>query len=556
MSSKLLSLFFVLFLTSNYSLAQTRDYFIGFTDRNGSTYSLQQPLQFLSQRAIDRRLRQSIPIMDNDLPVNSNYLDSLTARGAILLNSVKWLNGVTVRCDSATLAQLQSLPFVRQSLPVMRLASSGKTVDKRMEEVVPALPQNMLRTQLLDYGLGDRQVRQMNANFLHDQSFLGQGMLIAVFDAGFNSSDIIPAFDNLRNANGILYTWDFVARNSAVYEDDSHGTAVLSCMAADVSGQLIGTAPSAQYILLRTEDANSEFIIEEYNWATAAAFADSAGVDIINSSLGYTEFDDGAMNHTYADMNGNVCPSSIAADVAASKGILVVNSAGNQGNSFWRYISAPADADSILAVGAVDSAGYKASFSSWGPSSDGDIKPNVATMGRRAAVASFDGSYGTSSGTSFSSPVLAGAAACLWQAHPTKTNMEVKRAIEQSANYFNSPGDSLGYGIPNFLNAYLQLGGTTFDLSANDALVSVSPNPFTDELRIAFYAAASQSLNLRLFDMSGRLVAEQSATVTGGTFNALLLTLPTLPPSGVYQLEIQGADTRFLRKVVAVGANR
>jgi subtilisin family serine protease len=556
MSSKLLSLFFVLFLTSNYSLAQTRDYFIGFTDRNGSTYSLQQPLQFLSQRAIDRRLRQSIPIMDNDLPVNSNYLDSLTARGAILLNSVKWLNGVTVRCDSATLAQLQSLPFVRQSVPVMRLASSGKTVDKRMEEVVPALPQNMLRTQLLDYGLGDRQVRQMNANFLHDQSFLGQGMLIAVFDAGFNSSDIIPAFDNLRNANGILYTWDFVARNSAVYEDDSHGTAVLSCMAADVSGQLIGTAPSAQYILLRTEDANSEFIIEEYNWATAAAFADSAGVDIINSSLGYTEFDDGAMNHTYADMNGNVCPSSIAADVAASKGILVVNSAGNQGNSFWRYISAPADADSILAVGAVDSAGYKASFSSWGPSSDGDIKPNVATMGRRAAVASFDGSYGTSSGTSFSSPVLAGAAACLWQAHPTKTNMEVKRAIEQSANYFNSPGDSLGYGIPNFLNAYLQLGGTTFDLSANDALVSVSPNPFTDELRIAFYAAASQSLHLRLFDMSGRLVAEQSATVTGGTLNALLLTLPTLPPSGVYQLEIQGADTRFLRKVVAVGANR
>jgi len=556
MSSKLLSLFFVLFLTSNYSLAQTRDYFIGFTDRNGSTYSLQQPLQFLSQRAIDRRLRQSIPIMDNDLPVNSNYLDSLTARGAILLNSVKWLNGVTVRCDSATLAQLQSLPFVRQSVPVMRLASSGKTVDKRMEEVVPALPQNMLRTQLLDYGLGDRQVRQMNANFLHDQSFLGQGMLIAVFDAGFNSSDIIPAFDNLRNANGILYTWDFVARNSAVYEDDSHGTAVLSCMAADVSGQLIGTAPSAQYILLRTEDANSEFIIEEYNWATAAAFADSAGVDIINSSLGYTEFDDGAMNHTYADMNGNVCPSSIAADVAASKGILVVNSAGNQGNSFWRYISAPADADSILAVGAVDSAGYKASFSSWGPSSDGDTKPNVATMGRRAAVASFDGSYGTSSGTSFSSPVLAGAAACLWQAHPTKTNMEVKRAIEQSANYFNSPGDSLGYGIPNFLNAYLQLGGTTFDLSANDALVSVSPNPFTDELRIAFYAAASQSLHLRLFDMSGRLVAEQSATVTGGTLNALLLTLPTLPPSGVYQLEIQGADTRFLRKVVAVGANR
>ncbi len=556
MSSKLLSLFFVLFLTSNYSLAQTRDYFIGFTDRNGSTYSLQQPLQFLSQRAIDRRLRQSIPIMDNDLPVNSNYLDSLTARGAILLNSVKWLNGVTVRCDSATLAQLQSLPFVRQSLPVMRLASSGKTVDKRMEEVVPALPQNMLRTQLLDYGLGDRQVRQMNANFLHDQSFLGQGMLIAVFDAGFNSSDIIPAFDNLRNANGILYTWDFVARNSAVYEDDSHGTAVLSCMAADVSGQLIGTAPSAQYILLRTEDANSEFIIEEYNWATAAAFADSAGVDIINSSLGYTEFDDGAMNHTYADMNGNVCPSSIAADVAASKGILVVNSAGNHGNSFWRYISAPADADSILAVGAVDSAGYKASFSSWGPSSDGDTKPNVATMGRRAAVASFDGSYGTSSGTSFSSPVLAGAAACLWQAHPTKTNMEVKRAIEQSANYFNSPGDSLGYGIPNFLNAYLQLGGTTFDLSANDALVSVSPNPFTDELRIAFYAAASQSLHLRLFDMSGRLVAEQSATVTGGTLNALLLTLPTLPPSGVYQLEIQGADTRFLRKVVAVGANR
>ncbi|MEY4595017.1 MAG: hypothetical protein RIQ47_1427, partial [Bacteroidota bacterium] len=476
-------------------------------------------------------------------------------RGATLLNSIKWFNGVTVRCDSVTLLQLQTLPFVRQTVPVLRTVSSGKKIDKKLDESILVIPENLMRSQTSDYGIGQRQVIQLHADFLHDQSLNGQGMLIAVMDAGFNSADVIAAFDDLRNNNGIVSTWDFVAGNPSVYEDDSHGTSVLSCMAANVSGQLIGTAPSANFILLRTEDANTEYIIEEYNWAAAAAYADSAGVDVINSSLGYTEFDDGAMNHTYADMNGNTCPISIAADIAASKGMLVVSSAGNWGNSFWRYISAPADADSILAVGAVDSAGYKASFSSWGPSADGDIKPNVATMGRQAAFARADGTYGTGNGTSFSSPILAGAAACLWQAHPNKTNMEVKRAIEQSASYYNNPGDSLGYGIPNFMSAYLLLGGTTLQLSARDSLLSISPNPFSDRLLVSFYSATAQRVTVRMFDISGRLITEQMESAAAGQISPFELKLPSILQSGIYQLEIRGTNSRYLRKVVALENN-
>ncbi len=377
-------------------------------------------------------------------------------------------------------------------------------------------------------------------------------MTSAILDAGFYSVDQLSPFDSIRAGGQILGTWDFVANDASVYEDNSHGMSVLSCIAGNVPGQLIGTAPHSDFWLLRSEDAPTENIIEEYNWVSAAEFADSAGADLISSSLGYSTFDDSTMSHTYADMNGNTCPASIGADIAASKGILVLVSAGNLGNSAWHYISAPSDADSVLSVGSVDSAGYKSGFSSWGPSSDGNVKPNVAAKGSQTTIANTDGSIGQGSGTSFSCPVLAGSAACLWQAHPGKTNMEVLHAIEQSANYFNTPGDSLGYGIPNFIVADLLLGGTILDLSSEDNLLSVFPNPFGQDFEISFYSSTNQTIHLSLIDEIGQEVGASDVEINGGKISNISFPSLSGVHAGIYFVRVISKSKSYLRKIVKI----
>jgi subtilisin family serine protease len=463
---------------------------------------------------------------------------------------VKWFNGITVRCDSSLLPSILALPFVSDAQPVKR--SSRPRIQKSMyTDGGPFLAPALLRNSSFDYGGAFRQIRQLNGDFLHDLQFTGQGMLIAVLDAGFNSADMVPAFDNLRNSNRILTTWDFVAQEASVYEDDAHGTSVLSCMAADVPGQMVGTAPGASFLLLRSEDATAEYLAEEYNWAAAAAFADSSGADLISSSLGYTQFDDPSQDHVYNDLDGNTCPATRAADIAAAKGILVLSSAGNLGNSTWHYISVPADADSILAVGAVDSMGYMAAFSSWGPSADGRVKPDVAAMGRKATVTFFDGSFGVSNGTSFSCPILAGAAACLWQAHPGKNNVDILNAIRQSAGYYSAPGDSLGYGIPDFLSAHTYLGGTVLTGYYGEGILGTYPNPFTDRLQIDYYSASGQTISLTVFDVAGREVLTEQFQATANFINKIDLKLPQLA-AGSYQVVLRSSDQVFTRPVLKV----
>jgi len=506
-------------------------YFISFSDKNNTPYSVSTPSDFLSAKAISRRITQNIPVLQNDLPVDPAYILAVQNTGAVVLNRSKWYNGIIIDCDSATLQAVTALPFVNSSTAVNRIGRSSGKIDKFKTNSVPYNSSGSLaRTQSFDYGGSFNQIHLMNGEYLHDAGFKGEGMTIAILDAGFYSVDQLSPFDSIRAGGQILGTWDFVANDASVYEDNSHGMSVLSCIAGNVPGQLIGTAPHSDFWLLRSEDAPTENIIEEYNWVSAAEFADSAGADLISSSLGYSTFDDSTMSHTYADMNGNTCPASIGADIAASKGILVLVSAGNLGNSAWHYISAPSDADSVLSVGSVDSAGYKSGFSSWGPSSDGNVKPNVAAKGSQTTIANTDGSIGQGSGTSFSCPVLAGSAACLWQAHPGKTNMEVLHAIEQSANYFNTPGDSLGYGIPNFIVADLLLGGTILDLSSEDNLLSVFPNPFSQDFEISFYSSTNQTIHLSLIDEIGQEVGASDVEINGGKISNI--SFPSL--SGVH----------------------
>ncbi|HMT29735.1 MAG TPA: S8 family serine peptidase, partial [Bacteroidia bacterium] len=318
----------------------------------------------------------------------------------------------------------------------------------------------------------------------------------------------------------------------------------------NVPGELIVTAPGASYFLLGSENAPAEALIEEYNWSSAAEYADSAGADIINSSLGYTLFDDPSQNHSYADLDGNTTPITIAADIAASKGMVVCNSAGNEGNGAWFHISAPSDADSILGVGAVDPFSMYAQFSGKGPSADGDIKPNVAAQGAQTIVADPWNGVGVfpANGTSFSSPVLAGMVACLWQCHPNATNMQIINAVQQSASQVLNPDSLLGYGIPDFPMACLILSGLNPGAVNNGDNLAVNANPFGDELSFNFYTNTRQNINIRLVNYLGQIVYNSNYEVLGLSNNTI--TIPAHFAKGVYVLEIESKDNLIAKKVV------
>jgi serine protease AprX len=532
----ILTLALLLASTNAFSQFSSKRFFIRFTDKNNSPYSISSPSAYLSSRAQQRRTNQGIVINQQDLPVNPQYMDSLRNRGATLYNHSKWLNGVTISVPSqTTLNNILTLPFVLSSTHIKKpVASTGRNkfeVDLRNNN-----PANEL--QAYNYGLSYNQIHIMNGDYLHNLGYHGEGIIIALLDAGFDDASTQSAFDSLRARNGILGTWDFTNNESDVYttnNDDAHGAGVLSCIAGNVPGQLVGTAPMADFYLLRSEDAPTENIIEEYDWASAAEYADSAGADIISSSLGYTQFDDSTMNHTYADMNGHTCPSSIAANVAFSKGMLVVVSAGNEGSHAWHYISAPSDADSAMSIGAVDANGYHASFSSWGPSSDGDVKPNVCAQGA-GTIISWYGTIQPGNGTSFAGPVLAGSAACLWQAFPGLNNHQIKDAIQRSANYFSNPNDSLGYGIPNFMLAYEMLS-VNENAGMYDALV-VYPNPVNGDLKFILEGAHSREMSIEIYDAVGKLIYSDKREMNYNSFN--LITLPQVQnfSKGIYILKV------------------
>jgi hypothetical protein len=301
---------------------------------------------------------------------------------------------------------------------------------------------------------------------------------------------------------------------------------------------LIGTAPEASYMLFRTEDSNLETLIEEDNWAAAAEYADSAGVDIINSSLGYTIlYDDTLNSHSYADMDGNSTIITKAADLAASRGILVINSAGNSGSNDWYYIGAPADGDSVLSVGAVNAFGDIASFSSRGPSYDGRIKPNVCAQGVLAVVADLDSTIRVANGTSFSAPIIAGLSACLWGALSTDIinidNMTLFQSIQQSAHLFQNPNDSLGYGIPNFYQAYLN----SLSLSDDMNNINLYPNPYLDKFSI--YNHLHSKLQIDIFNNMGALIFSKYVNVEKSII--VIDELANIAP-GIYFIKINQSE--------------
>jgi serine protease AprX len=469
----LLSLFFSLVLPAQNAAPDS--YWVQLKDKKGTPYLISQPEAFLSQRSIDRRLRQHILIDETDLPVSPVYLDSLKNRGLEIVHTSKWLNGATVRtADTTLIKKIATLPFVAlvQLTKPANVLKSTKNKFSTEEASIEFDPTK--------YGTAMRQLTQLNGQYLHRQGFRGKGIQIAILDAGFLNANTFTAFDSLRNSNRILGTRDFVDPKDDIYKQNYHGMSVLSCMSGNVPGSLIGTAPDASFYLLRSEDAATEYLIEEDNWVAAAEYADSLGVDIINSSLGYNQFDDPRMNHSYADLNGKKTRVTQGANMALQKGIVVFSSAGNEGNNSWKHIIAPSDGENVIGVAAVDLNETRATFSSVGPAFGGAVKPNVAAMGAGTTLVLSNGSIGQASGTSFSSPVLAGMGACLLQANPYAGAKLAKLAIEQSANQYNNPDSLLGFGIPDFEKAdkYLKVNSVPY-LNWKSSW-AISPNPFTD----------------------------------------------------------------------------
>jgi len=523
--------------------SQSSSFWISFTDKNNSPYSVNQPSQFLSQKSIERRTNAGISILPNDLPVNETYIDSILVSGDFkLLQASKWLNAIAITTDDTTsLNTILNYSFVANVAQVKSL-KQNKIIDKFEDIAIAKNEINLLSIPHYPYGYSYNQLALHSADKLQDLGFRGQGMHIAIIDAGFFRANDLNALEDVFNEGRILSTRDFVNGGESVYEDHQHGTMVLSVIAGSIDGEFKGTAPLASFHLLRSEDVGSETLLEEYNWIAAAEYADSVGVDIINTSLGYTTFDDTLQNHTYADLDGNTTVIAQAADIAASKGILLCISAGNSGASTWQYISTPADADSVLAVAAVDSNGTYAFFSSVGPAADNDIKPNVASVGWNTYLISpFTGEVMRGNGTSFSAPMMTGMAACLWQSLPNKTNMEIMRLVEESSSQFSSPDSLLGYGLPNVFDAYSKETGVLYSPPREDLIEDVFPIPVTDLVNIIFVSKVSQGIVIRIYSEKGDLIVSVSETVLQGK-NQLVLNQLNALPSGSYIIEIESAE--------------
>lgn len=461
---KILSFLIAIFLLLSSSEAQFSRYLVKLKNKGGTPFTLANPSQYLSARAIDKRIKYSIAIDSTDLPVTPAYITQIdNVANVTILNVSKWLNSVSIlTTDANAITSISSLPFVESVYGIaartMTTGNNNRNKFAGEDIITPIHPSARVTGDYYSYGTNAyNEIHLHNGEFLHNIGLRGQGMQITMLDGGFFNYTTLKAFDSVNLNGQVLSTWDFVDRQASVVEDDSHGMMCFSTIAANIPGQFVGKAPKASFHLFRTEDAATEYVIEEHNWACGAERADSAGSDIISSSLGYTTFDLPGADHPYADRNGNIAMITIAADLAAKKGLLVFNSVGNIIDASTQFLSTPADGDSVIAVGSVNTSAVVAGNSSYGPSADGQIKPDVASVGVQAVVQSTANTIGTNNGTSFACPNMAGLTTCLWQGFPEFNNMKIIRAIQQAGSLFASPNDRIGYGIPNMKLAFSRL---------------------------------------------------------------------------------------------------
>ena len=448
MKKQIFLLAFALFAAGAFAQQDTLKYRISLKDKATTTYSLDRPEDFLSEKAIARRQKQNLPIDSTDLPVCRKYINEICQQGVNIVMTGKWENFVTVSCNDSTLIdRIAALPFVSTTEKVWIAPHPDKpSMATNRDSLInrPTLHPDSI------YGLAMNQIQLSNGDKLHDAGFKGEGMTIAVIDAGFHNADKITAMQNIH----VLGTRDFVNPQADIFAESSHGMMVLSCIGMNQPEIMVGTAPAASFWLLRSEDEYSEHLVEQDYWVAAVEFADSVGVDVLNTSLGYYTFDDKTKDYKYRDLDGRQALMSRQASRVADKGMVLVCSAGNSGMGSWKKITPPGDAEHVITVGAIDKKMLLAPFSSIGNTADNRIKPDVVAVGLGADVIGTSGNQWKANGTSFSSPIMCGMVTCLWQACPNLTAKEVIQVVRQAGNRFDFPDNIYGYGLPDMWKAY------------------------------------------------------------------------------------------------------
>ncbi|MGK0390130.1 MAG: serine protease AprX [Maribacter sp.] len=540
-----ISIFILIFSFAATAQKQADIYVIELADKHDSKYSIHQAWEFLSPRALERRRNAGIAITETDLPVNEAYLDKITTTGARIKSTSKWLNSVLVIANENQIKAIEKLPFV------VKTEGVGFYRTPKPTKIANPIPKESYKKKEDRYGLASGQIKMLQGHIVHMLGGEGEGKLVAILDGGFSNVDVMPFFDSLRVRGNLLESKDFVDNDNYAYEDISHGTQVLSTMGANLPGMMVGTAPNAAYICIKTEEMGAENPVECEYWIAGLEYADSLGADVVNSSLGYTTFDLSELSHIKSNLDGNTYRASIAASIGAKKGLLIFNSAGNEGNGKWKKIGVPADAHDIISVGAVDVREKKARFSSFGPTADGRIKPDLAAMGKRTAVAS-GRSYnvGTSNGTSFSSPVLAGVSTSLWSAFPDRSWNEIKEAITMSGNNYHQPDSLLGYGVPDFTKAYAQLTGIPVEYHRFDKgtrLFKDSRNSYH-----IIYRKGLVTSQYELLNSLGKTVL-QGEQEQNKELGLLHIQLDDTIPYGVYQLVITSGERKYYVHIVHLG---
>ncbi|MTI32685.1 S8 family serine peptidase [Xanthovirga aplysinae] len=537
--------FSYLLLACSESLGQVSRYVVYFSDKNNSPFKIESPEKFLSSRAIQRRENQDISITPRDFPVNPQYIEKLREKGVPIYYSSRWLNAVLIEESASNLEKIEGLSFVERIefvAPGSKLKSNGSFFEKEFNS-----SSNQTST-VDDYLTSDFQNQMLGIDHFLEEGFDGTGKLVAIFDGGFLHADQSPLFEHIFEDRHLLATKDFTTNSSDVFRHHNHGTKVWSCIGGLWGDHYKAGAFNADYILCVTEDVQSEYRIEEYNWLFAAEYADSAGVDIINSSLGYFVFDDKAMDYSREDLDGQTTIVSQAAQMAAERGILVVTAAGNEGITFWNQIIAPADAKDVLTVGAVSDDFSHVSFSSSGPTADGRIKPDVSAQGYETVLASKDGtSLERGNGTSFSTPLVTALATLYWQQNPELRNIDVIKEIKQVGHQAKNPNNQTGFGVPNFYREFTDnLLENYSNLRDEDFLF---PNPSLNGIIYLKYAYQNQKFDIRIFDLKGQKYNFPYQGI-GGKF--LSLNVSTLP-KGVYLLKLEDEYESKIFRLVYIG---
>lgn len=532
---KISAVLFLFFLT--FELSAQDLVFIQFADKPEAAYFIENPTEMLSQAALDRRNKHQIEVDFTDVPVSSIYIAQIEGLGIFPIGISKWLNGIFAWCTEDDVQNIENLSIVADVFSLVNQPENLNhtlSVDKFMIE--ENQPISSFNISDFDYEYTNTQIEQINLKPLLEEGFTGEGIKIAIIDNGFAGVDDEEGFAYLRDHHKIKSTYNFVTKSEDVYAQGNHGTKVLSTIGGYLEDQYIGTAVDADFYLFVSENNQHEMPDEEANWIMAAEKADSLGVDIINTSLGYTTFDDSRYDYVYENMDGQTTYISRAAQIAAEKGIITVVSAGNEGQKDWHYISAPSDAAGVLSVGAVKADSLPAGFSSYGPTADQRIKPDISALGVSAAVLN-NNSINTSNGTSFSSPIIAGAMACLTQAFPNELPSTLIEKIKSTGHLFNQPNAQLGYGIPDFGFAYQDL----LSVDQNDFApkLIIYPNPTSNVLKIQSSEAIQ---HLQIISFEGKILRKYQ--------NPHELNLEELP-SGIYLLKIQFENGKTaLRKVM------